>query len=140
MTAGRPTEFKDEYIEQADKLCALGATDADIADFFDVSARTIYRWKHEHPEFCQSLKDGKEVADERVKRSLYQRACGYTVDAVKIFMPANADEPVYADYKEHIPADTGAAVFWLKNRSGWKDKHEVQHTGSIAVNIDTDHD
>lgn len=33
--AGRPTKYKPEYAEQASKLCALGATDAQLADFFE---------------------------------------------------------------------------------------------------------
>ena len=36
MPAGRPSKFKDEYIEQARKLAALGATDQEIADFFEM--------------------------------------------------------------------------------------------------------
>jgi hypothetical protein len=32
---GRPTSFKPEYVAQAEKLCALGATDQEIADFFE---------------------------------------------------------------------------------------------------------
>jgi len=31
---GRPTLYKPEYVKQAAKLCALGATDAEIAGFF----------------------------------------------------------------------------------------------------------
>lgn len=48
---GRPTEYKDIYAKQAEKLCVLGATDSDLANFFEVSTRTITRWKAEHPEF-----------------------------------------------------------------------------------------
>ena len=36
MPAGRPSKFKDEYVEQARKLAALGATDQEIADFFEL--------------------------------------------------------------------------------------------------------
>jgi len=35
-------------------------------------------------------KIGKAEADKRVERSLYERANGYSYDAVKIFMPAGA--------------------------------------------------
>ena len=52
----------------------------------------------------------------RVERSLYQRAVGYHYDSVKIFMPAGAKKPIYAPYVEHVPPDTIAAIFWLKNR------------------------
>ena len=54
--------------------------------------------------------------NQRVERSLYQRAVGYDYDAVEIFMPAGAKAPIYAPYVEHVPADTTAAIFWLKNR------------------------
>lgn len=133
MPAGRPTDYKPEYVQQAEKLCNLGATDEEIADFFDVDVRTVYRWKNAHPEFCQALNIGKDVADARVERSLFQRAVGYRQDAVKIFMPASASEPVYAPYVENIAPDTTAAIFWLKNRKRdeWRDKSEHEHTGHV---------
>lgn len=128
---GRPSSYKDEYAEQARKLCLLGATDDDLAEFFGVSNRTIYRWQTQHDGFCQALKAGKDVADDRVERSLYHKAVGYTFDAVKIFMPSGAAEPVYAPYKEHVPPSDTAAIFWLKNRrkGDWRDKHEHEHSG-----------
>lgn len=131
MPAGRPTSYKPEYAEQAAKLCALGATDAELADFFSVTTVTIWRWQSAHVEFCNALKRGKEAADERVERSLYARATGYTHDAVKIFMPAGAKKPVYAKYQEHVPPDVTAQIFWLKNRrrDEWRDKQEHEHTG-----------
>lgn len=71
---GRPSRYKSEYSQQAYKLCLLlGATDKNLADYFDVSEATINNWKHQHPEFLESLKAGKEEADARVGESLYQR-------------------------------------------------------------------
>lgn len=128
---GRPTVYDDGYAKQVKKLCELGATDQEIADFFDVDVRTIYRWKHDHDEFCQAMAMGKSVADERVERSLYQRAIGYEQDDVKIFMPANAPAPVYAPYRAKVAPDVAAAIFWLKNRrrDEWRDKLDHEHTG-----------
>lgn len=125
---GRPSSYKPEYAEQAEKLAALGATDREIADFLEVSEPTIYRWQAEFPEFCKSLKAGKEPADERVVRSLYRRALGYSHDATKVFMHEGA--PVYAPFVEHYAPDTTAAIFWLKNRRPdlWRDR--VEHTGA----------
>lgn len=136
MPAGRPSDYKPEYAKQAAKLCALGATDQEIADFFEVDVRTIHNWKHAHEEFFHSIKTAKEAADERVERSLFQKAIGYEQDEVKIFMPGGADKPVYAPFRAKIAPDTTAAIFWLKNRrsGAWKDKHEVEHsaTGDLA--------
>lgn len=127
--SGRPSEYRDEFAEQAKKLAQLGATDQEIADFFEIDVRTVYRWKHDHDEFCQALKAGKEIADDRVERSLYQKAIGYEQDEVKIFMPADADGPVYAPYRAKIAPDTTAAIFWLKNRRSqqWRDSKDINN-------------
>jgi hypothetical protein len=132
MTVARPSSYKAEYAKQAEKLCALGATDQELADFFGVDVRTVHRWKADHPAFCQSLKAGKELADARVERSLYHRAIGYEQDEVKIFMPSGKDDPVYAPYRAKVAPDTTAAIFWLKNRRPdlWRDKVHQEHTGA----------
>ena len=102
-----------------------------LLTFFGVNADTIYRWKIEFSEFSEAIKLGKEPADDRVERSLYQRAVGYTFESVKIFMPAKANEPVYAPYREHVPPDTAAASLWLRNRrkDEWRDKQQLEHRG-----------
>jgi EamA-like transporter family len=63
------------------------------------------------------------------ERSLYERANGYNYDAVKIFMPAGAKQPVIVHYIEHCPPDVGAAFIWLKNRDPehWRDVQNVEH-------------
>lgn len=126
---GRPSDFSPEFCQKAADLCVNGATDEDLAQAFDVSARTIYRWQAAHPEFSQALKVGKELADERVVRSLYHKAVGYTFDAVKITQYEGT--PVIVPYQEHVPPDTAAATFWLKNRrpEDWREKVSQEHTG-----------
>lgn len=133
---GRPTDYDPKKMpEQAEKLCVLGATDEEIADFFGVSARTIYRWKIEHPEFCQAVKSGKENADERVERSLYQKATGYYFveqESHKLKIDQHKEEIEVVDVEKFATPDTTAAIFWLKNRRKdvWRDKQEVEHTAS----------
>lgn len=130
MAGGRPSKFKAEYAKQAEKLCLLGATDEDLADFFSVGIRTISNWKAQHPEFLQALKTAKEAADNRVERSLYQRAVGYSYDAVHFssFQGVVTETP----YREHCPPDTTAQIFWLKNRrpDQWRDKQIQEVTGA----------
>ena len=127
MAAGRPTDYKPEYAEQAAKLCELGATDQELAEFFKVETRTIYRWKHSHEEFCQAVMCGKEAADERVIRALYNRAVGYTFESEKVFQ--HQGEIIRAPTLEHVAPDPSAAMNWLKNRQPdkWRDKQEIQH-------------
>ena len=121
---GRPTKYSAEILEQAEKLAKLGLTDVEMADVFGVTERTFNTWKSAHPEFLQSLKKGKALADANVAESLYRRALGYSHPAVKIMTAGGAIEQV--PYTEHYPPDTAAAIFWLKNRQPkkWRDKPE----------------
>jgi len=134
----RPESYKPEFAEQAKKLCQLGATDIGLADFFEVSDRTIYRWQVKYPEFCQALKAGKESADDRVERSLYHKATVYTYESEKVFQ--HQGEIIRAPVREHVPPDTTAMIFWLKNRrpEAWRDKSEVLHRHSVDQMSDDD--
>lgn len=121
---GRPTDYREDYDRQAEKLCQLGATDEDLADFFNVSVRTIHRWKLAHPTFCHAIKIAKDSADDRVEMSLYRRATGYTFDSEKIFQ--SGGEIIRAETREHVPPDPTSMIFWLKNRrkEQWRDRSE----------------
>ena len=60
---GRKSEYRIEYADQALKLCLLGATDKELSEFFSVSEQTLNKWKKDYPEFLESLKKGKNIAD-----------------------------------------------------------------------------
>lgn len=131
-STGRPTDYKPEYAAQAEKLCELGATDAQIADFFGVSTRTVYRWKATQTSFSQALKVGKTHADNQVQRSLYQKAVGHDVvetQAIKVKDSEGNETVEVVEVTRHIPAETTACIFWLKNRlpNAWRDKVEHNH-------------
>jgi hypothetical protein len=130
---GRPSSFKPEYVEQARKLCELGATDREVAEFFGVTEQTLNNWKTAHPVFFESLKLGKEAADNRVEQSLYRRALGYSHDSVHI--SNYQGEVTQTPIVEHYPPDTTAAIFWLKNRrrESWRDKIDHGHEGIPAA-------
>lgn len=132
---GRPTEYKPELCQVAADMCAIGATDEEVAYEIGISVRTLYRWKSSYHEFCQALKLGKEACDERVERSLFNRAVGYTFDSVKILQ--NAGVPLVVPYKEHVPPDVGAAKLWLINRQPekWADiqRKEVSGPGGAPI-------
>lgn len=88
----KPATYKREYAKQAEKLCKQGATDFELGIAFGVSRRTIGYWASKYKEFGTALKVGKDIADDRVERTLYERATGYSYDAVKILQ--NNGKPV----------------------------------------------
>lgn len=134
----RPEQRKDpppDAAETIGKLCALGHTDFEIAGFFEISADLMKRWKAEFEPIAHAFRTGKEIADERVERSLFHRATGYTFDAVKIFNDKGAVTQV--PYVEHVAPDTTACIFWLKNRRQelWRDRREVAATSPDGKNL-----
>ena len=132
----RPSKYKAEYDEQAYKLCLLGATDKEIATFFNTTEQTINNWKKDHPTFFESLKAGKGVADSKVAEKLYQRALGYSHPEDKIF---NANgQPLIVPTMKHYPPDSTAAIFWLKNRrkEDWRDRQELTGANGEPLTIE----
>lgn len=100
MPAGRPTKFKEEYVEQVYNLCLLGKTNEEIANIFEVSTVTLHSWMNLHPEFLNAIKRGKDIADCEVVNSLR---------------------------KEALNGNPTACIFWLKNRQpkNWRDRKEI---------------
>lgn len=131
---GRPSSYKPEFAEQARKLCRLGATDEELAEFFGVSKQTVNSWKKAHPEFLSSLKLGKDLSDAEVADKLFHRATGYSHKAVKFFVIAG--KVVSKQYVEHYPPDTAAAIFWLKNRRKlqWRNAPDAEGGGAPGEN------
>lgn len=131
----RPTDYRQEYAEQARKLCLLGFTDKQLAVFFGVNESTINRWKDKYPEFCKSIKSGKVVADAQVAESLFKRATGIEVTEVEV--RDDGKKKVKRVTKKHIPPDPTAQIFWLKNRQPelWRDKPTVENSAQEAVPV-----
>ncbi|HBE5525020.1 TPA: terminase [Escherichia coli] len=135
----RPTKYQEAYAEQARKLCLLGYTDEELADFFEVSESTINKWKLDYPKFSESIKKGKAVADAEVSDRLYQRAMGFVAPDIDIRVIEN--RIVETPLEKYYPPDTTAAIFWLKNRQKdkWRDKvdHELTGKDGGAIQIET---
>lgn len=127
---GRPSKLDDLDMGVVELLATKGFTDKQMAQILDVTEKTFNTWKKKNEGFLQSLKDGKSVADSKVEASLYERAIGYSHPEDKIFN--NNGKALTVKTTKHYAPDTAAAFIWLKNRKGWKDKTEVEVSGSLA--------
>lgn len=135
-SVGRPTLYKDEYVEMARKFCLLGATDIELADFFEVAESTLNLWKIEYPAFSESIKKGKAQADANVADRLYQRAMGF--EHPEVHVSNYQGEITLTPIQKIYAPDPTAAIFWLKNRqrAKWRDKQDYEHTGADGGPID----
>lgn len=125
----------DEWLEQ-DKLILLegwardGLTYEQIAHNMGIGLTTLKEWRQKQPTIQSALKKGKEVVDIEVENALLKRALGYTITIVE--QKLDKEGCVHTLEKDvHVPGDTTAQIFWLKNRrkQQWRDKVEYENTG-----------
>ena len=100
-----------------------GLTDEQIAGNIGINTSTLYDWKNKFPKISESLKKGKEVVDIQVENALLKRALGYEFQETRV-EKSDKDGTKIIQTLKHIPADTTAQIFWLKNRrpDKWRDK------------------
>ena len=129
---GRPSGYKEEYVQEARELCEAGATQAELAAHWGVSIPTLYVWGKFHRDFLDALRVGRGYADDRVEATLYQKATGYSRTEVTT-EPDGTTKTVTT----HYPADTTSGIFWLKNRQPdkWRDRREQDNTGTVTLHV-----
>ncbi len=111
---GRPTKFTRAYLEAIFDLALLGKTEPEMAEALGVTRQTLNNWRKTQPGFFDACTRGKEIADARVARSLYERALGYSHS--EIVITTYQGEVTKTRVTKHYPPDTNAASLWLRNR------------------------
>lgn len=141
MATLRPEEWLEpEKLTLLTAWARDGLLDSQIAKNMGVSEGTLYNYKKKYPAIKEAFRKGKEVVDIEVENALFKKALGYTVTVQKAFKLKDViygengkkisekERIEYAEEEVHIPADTTAQIFWLKNRkrTQWRDKVEVE--------------
>ncbi len=116
-----PLKYNQAYHDDwAWSLAIKGATDAEIAEAFGISVRTLNRWKKDHDSFMAALTAGKDQADAKVERMLYERAVGYKYTEKETVLEMDADgnrKPLKVrTVEKQCPPDVLAQMYWLNNR------------------------
>ena len=130
-----------------------GLTYEQIAKNMGICRDTLNEWKNKSIDISDALKKGREVSDIEIENSLFKKAKGYNVEVKKTFKlrVIEYDEITGKKKREyeklevgtdevHIPADTTAQIFWLKNRKPdvWRDRIEkkVELEGKVVNIVD----
>ena len=103
---------KEINLDQLYGLAKIGLTEAQIATSLGISVATLERRKSDNEEFAKTLKAGKAAGVQSVTNALYENA----VDK----------------------GNASSMIFFLKNRAGWSDKQEVEHSGAMGVDVTLD--
>ena len=117
-----------------------GLNEGQICHNMGVSVRAFENWKKQFPAIVAALKKGREPVDIEVENALLKRALGYdveeTITEIEEIPTKSKDldgKPITIQKKhirkvmKHIPGETAAQIFWLKNRrpGRWRDKIEA---------------
>ena len=92
----------------------MGLSEEQIATSLGISVSTITRRKRDDEQFERTLKAGKQEGITAVTNQLFNSA-------------TDPDKP-----------NTSAAIFFLKNRAGWRDRQEVD--ANLSGSIELTHD
>jgi transposase-like protein len=127
---GRRSQFKREYIDIVRVLCEDGATDKEIAAELGVSQSVLYKWRNLFPELAAAMKLGKDIANDRMERTAYNVAVGYTKTVtvnIKVRNSDGSEKVVEVQQEVSVPPDPKMLQWMLKNRrpDSWKDRTEV---------------
>ena len=111
-----------------------GLTDEQIAENMGISCSTLYDWKNKYSDISESLKRGKEVVDVLVENALFKRALGYEYKEV-----TKEDGVTTKVVTKHMPPDTTAQIFWLKNRRPdlWRDRKNIDMNAKVNNPFDS---
>jgi DNA-binding XRE family transcriptional regulator len=133
--------ISDEGLLKIEGWAKDGLIDEQIADNIGINRKTLYEWKKKYPPISDALKTGKEVADRKVENALFKNAMGYEYTEVKEYIEQTDDgkkKKKIEKTTKHVPANTTAQIFWLKNRKPkqWRDKQDIEHSGGLNITVD----
>lgn len=104
---GRPTKYDPEFCSKVISLMREGASIVEIAYELEVNRTTIYEWMEKFEEFSNTIKDGKDFSEGWWSK----------------------------EGRKNIHNKEFNSTLWymnMKNRFGWADKQESNHTVSLT--------
>ena len=105
---GRPPfKITDEVIKKAEQLAARGMEQKQIAYALGIDPATLHKYKNINNEFNDAIKAGQAKGIAEITNALFTQG---------------------------KDGNTSAAIFYLKNRAGWADKQEIEHSGDGLIN------
>ncbi len=119
---------KDKYythvlprFDEIRKWCEIGTTDKEIISLLGVSTSAFYRYKDNHREFRELLKESRRVPVMEIKAALYRRATGFTYEEVTTVEDSDGYSKTTKVKKQALPDPASAMILlkhWAKDE-GW---------------------
>ncbi len=143
----RPTLYKPEYADIAERLVAAGFTQKDLGYAFNVNKRTINTWKRKHPEFKRACNNGYDIVKKKLVAAGIKQALGYDYESSKTVDKFNkAGEPITekTTFVQHQAGNDRLLQFLLLNisrRDGtydWQTPKQIVETKNETISLKID--
>lgn len=112
---GRPTKYLPEMCAKVIELMREGRSKTEVAAELGICWDTLNHWQENNPEFSAAIKAGQRLSEawwEKIAReNLIYSPRGTQLNATLWYMN-------------------------MKNRFGWRDKQEVEHSGNAEKPIE----
>jgi hypothetical protein len=136
--AGQPTKYRPEMCEKVYELATQGFYNDKISKELGITNQTLHAFMKDHPEFLDAIKRGKAIADEKVERTLFEMATGYSHQVYKPMVVGTGmgeSQVKVIEYIEKLPPNMTAIIFHLKNRKPqeWRDKQEILQETTLEI-------
>lgn len=135
---GRPSKWSESMEDKILYWASRGYKESLICQECGINMQTLANWKKKYPVFFESLKDAKQIMNNRVESSLLQRARGYKLRKTVLAQ----HQGIFTDEQEvieNLPPDVRAAETWLNNRNPnrWRNKQvtEIENAGDILREV-----
>lgn len=172
-TEGAPRKARKPAAKSANKRCKFqkwltedglklirswtrdGLTDQQIADKVGVSRSTLSKWKVDHAEIGEAMRETRELVNADVKNELIRNAVGYAYTEPQFFKLRKVmykDGKKIAEWEEleeravtkWHPGDVRAQTFLLTNKDRknfqYKPEQEVEDAGKIEIVLEDQKD
>ena len=132
---GRKTKKSDELTKVIMECYELGMIDRQVCDIVGITDTTLNTWKKKYPEFLASIRLAKAKHDNDVECALLKAAKGHEYTTSKVIVDKTGNEHCIPETNYYPPNPT-SAIFWLKNRRGWRDKLDHELSGKEGAPIE----
>ena len=121
--AGQPSKKELIDLNFIEALYSFNVIDEQVSELLGITGQTLENWKKDEV-FFEAIQRGKKISNDRVVKTLFERAIGYDHPEDDIRVIEN--KIVITPTIKHYPPETAAAKFWLKNRAKdeWRDQQE----------------
>ena len=141
----RPPRFRPTMIDEIAEMTGDGMTIRQIAAFYNVDERTLYKWAQKYPAVKDALQLGRTWQAEKITESMFKRAVGYEYEETKKIIDTGIGKDGKSSLKstrvektiKHVAPDPTSAIFLLKNimPGRFRDKWDIEHTGPRPIVI-----